>query len=292
MPRRTDLALEAHEELTAHPGRATKIPGVRARSRRLEGCDMTRVDVLDQRGAQAMGKDVGCYITLDFAASQQQPDFFQRAVRAVGSSLRPLLPEQGSVLVAALGNPAMTPDAIGPLAAEHILVTRHLIASFPRQFGTLRPVAVQRAGVLGTTGIESAESIRAVVAQLKPAAVIAIDALAARRKTRLCTAVQLTDTGIVPGSGVGNHRSALNRETLGVPVIAAGVPTVVDAATLAADLLEDAGVQQVPQLDAGGLFVTPRDIDQRVRQMAQIVGYGINWALQELDIEEITALLG
>ena len=194
-----------------------------------------------------------------------------------------------------LGNPAMTPDAVGPLAADSVLITRHLISAMPKHFSGFRPVAVFRSGVLGTTGVESAEAVRGLVAEVQPALVIAVDALASRRCERVCTTVQLSDTGIVPGSGVGNHRSALNQETLGVPVYAVGIPTVVDAATLAADLLEESGLTEVkPERLRQGqqtLMVTPRDIDQQVRDLSKVVGYGINWALQDLEIEEINALL-
>ncbi len=148
---------------------------------------------------------------------------------------------------------------------------------------------------LGTTGVESAEAVRGLAEEIKPALVIAIDALASRRVGRVCTTIQLSDTGIIPGSGVGNHRAALNRETLGVPVFAIGVPTVVDAATLAADLLEESGVENVRpeslQKEGQGLMVTPQDIDQQVRDLSKVIGYGINWALQDLEIEEINALL-
>ena len=151
------------------------------------------------------------------------------------------------------------------------------------------------AGVLGTTGVESAEAVRGMVEQVKPGLVIAVDALASRRMGRVCATVQLSDTGIVPGSGVGNHRSALNRETLGVPVYALGVPTVVDALTLAADLLEEAGEDSLDEERLRGereqFMVTPRDIDQQVRELSKVLGYGINWALQDLEIEEINALL-
>ncbi len=153
---------------------------------------------------------------------------------------------------------------------------------------------MQRTGVLGTTGVESAEAVRGLVEQVKPGLVIAVDALASRRMGRVCATVQLSDTGIVPGSGVGNHRAALNAETLGVPVVALGVPTVVDAATLAADLLEESGVEQVDEdklRENGTFMVTTRDIDQQVRDLAKVVGYGINWALQDLEIEEMNALL-
>ena len=189
----------------------------------------------------------------------------------------------------------MTPDAVGPLAADSVLVTRHLIAAMPKHFSGFRPVAVFRTGVLGTTGVESAEAVRGLVAEVQPALVIAIDALASRRVGRVCTTIQLSDTGIIPGSGVGNHRAALNRETLGIPVFAIGIPTVVDAATLAADLLEASGITdsdaETLRSSQQNLMVTPRDIDAQVRDLSKVVGYGINWALQDLDIEEINALL-
>ena len=200
-----------------------------------------------------------------------------------------------SMLVIGLGNAAMTPDAVGPLAVDSVLVTRHLISAMPKHFAGFRPVAVFRTGVLGTTGVESAEAVRGLVAEIQPALVIAIDALASRRVGRVCTTVQLSDTGIIPGSGVGNHRAALNQETLGVPVFAVGIPTVVDAATLAADLLEESGITEFDEKRLHGrkqpLMVTPRDIDQQVRDLAKVVGYGINWALQDLEIDEMNALL-
>ena len=190
---------------------------------------------------------------------------------------------------------AMTPDAVGPLAADSILITRHLIDAMPQHFSGFRPVAALRPGVLGTTGVESAEAVRGLVDRLHPSVVIAVDALASRRVGRVCCTVQFSDTGIIPGSGVGNHRSALNRETLGVPVLAVGVPTVVDAATLAADLLEESGLPE-PDLETlrsrpENLMVTPRDIDQQVRDLGKVIGYGINWALQDLEVDEINTLL-
>ena len=168
-------------------------------------------------------------------------------------------------------------------------------ANMPKQFAGFRDVSVFRTGVLGTTGIESAEAVQGLIAQTKPAVVIAVDALAARRLNRVCATVQLSDTGIIPGSGVGNHRLALNRETLGLPVLAVGVPTVVDGATLAADLLEESGITEFDEKKLRGrntgLFVTPRDIDAQVRDLSKAVGYWINWALQDLEIGEINALL-
>ena len=294
--KRTDLALEAREIWQESAEKTTRLAGVKATKQRQEGYPVTRVDILDGQGEAALGKPQGSYLTIDLTTFwQRKADFFERAVRAVGSQLKTLLPPEGPALVIGLGNDAMTPDAVGPLAVDSVLVTRHLIAAMPKHFSGFRPVAVQRTGVLGTTGVESAEAVRGLVAEVQPALVIAVDALASRRVGRVCATVQLSDTGIIPGSGVGNHRSALNRETLGVPVFAVGIPTVVDAATLAADLMEEAGIADIDEdkLRAGqqNLMVTPRDIDQQVRDLAKVVGYGINWALQDLEIEEINALL-
>ena len=294
--KRTDLALEAREIWQESAEKTTRLAGVKATKQRQEGYPVTRVDILDGRGEAALGKPQGSYLTIDLTTFwQRKADFFERAVRAVGSQLKTLLPPEGPALVIGLGNAAMTPDAVGPLAVDSVLVTRHLIAAMPKHFSGFRPVAVQRTGVLGTTGVESAEAVRGLVAEVQPALVIAVDALASRRVGRVCATVQLSDTGIIPGSGVGNHRSALNRETLGVPVFAVGIPTVVDAATLAADLLEESGIMDIDgdklRSSQQNLMVTPRDIDQQVRDLGKVVGYGINWALQDLEIEEIDALL-
>lgn len=294
--KRTDLALEARELWQESAQKATRLSGVKATKTKLEGYPLTRVDILDRRGEEALGKPQGSYLTIDLTTFwQRKTDFFERAVRAVGSQLKELLPAEGSALIIGLGNAAMTPDAVGPLAVDNVLITRHLISAMPKHFAGFRPAAVFRTGVLGTTGVESAEAVRGLVAEVQPSLVIAIDALASRRVGRVCSTVQLSDTGIIPGSGVGNHRAALNQETLGVPVFAVGIPTVVDAATLAADLLEESGIAEIDEEKLRGgkqnLMVTPRDIDAQVRDLAKVVGYGINWALQDLEIEEMTALL-
>lgn len=294
--KRTDLALEARELWQESAEKTTRLSGVKATKQKQEGYPVTRVDILDQRGEEALGKPQGSYLTIDLTTFwQRKADFFERAVRAVGSQLKTLLPAEGPALVIGLGNAAMTPDAVGPLAVDNVLITRHLIAAMPKHFAGFRPVAVFRTGVLGTTGVESAEAVRGLVAEIQPSLVIAIDALASRRVGRVCATVQLSDTGIIPGSGVGNHRAALNQETLGVPVFAVGIPTVVDAATLTADLLEESGITEFDEKRLRSrkqpLMVTPRDIDQQVRDLSKVVGYGINWALQDLEIEEMNALL-
>ncbi len=295
LKRRTDLALEAKELWTESAEKETKLEGVRARDSLREGYQVTTVDILDEQGASSLGKPVGSYVTVQLdALARREEDAFGRAARAIAAELNGLLklPEEATCLVVGLGNRAITPDAIGPGVADHTMVTRHLVEQAPEHFGSFRPVAALAAGVLGTTGVESGELVKAVAEKIRPGCIIAVDALASRSMDRVCTTVQLANTGIVPGSGVGNHRAALNRETLGVPVIAVGVPTVVDAGTLAADILAEAGQEGLdPEALAGageGLMVTPRDIDQRVADLVKVIGYGINLALQPgLTIEDV-----
>ena len=299
LKRRTDLALEAKELWTESAEKETKLEGVRARDSLREGYQVTTVDILDEQGASSLGKPVGSYVTVQLdALARREEDAFGRAARAIAAELNGLLklPEEATCLVVGLGNRAITPDAIGPGVADHTMVTRHLVEQAPEHFGSFRPVAALAAGVLGTTGVESGELVKAVAEKIRPGYIIAVDALASRSMDRVCTTVQLANTGIVPGSGVGNHRAALNRETLGVPVIAVGVPTVVDAGTLAADILAEAGQEGLdPEALAGageGLMVTPRDIDQRVADLVKVIGYGINLALQPgLTIKDVDLFL-
>lgn len=295
LQRRTDLAVEAKQIWEESAQENTQLQGVEAHESTREGFGVTMVRILDSRGEQALGKPVGHYVTVDLTGlRQREEDAFGRAVRALAGELAQLLPlqEGDSALVVGLGNRAITPDAVGPKAADHTMVTRHLVEQVPQHFGHFRPVSALAAGVLGTTGMESGELVAAVVGQLHPACVIAVDALASRSLSRVCRTVQIADTGIVPGAGVGNARAALNRETLGVPVIAVGVPTVVDAATLAADLLSEAGQEDLdPAALAGsgeGVIVTPREIDTDVADLAKVIGYGINLALQPgLRVEDV-----
>ena len=293
LERRTDLALEAHELRSG----GSQLPGVTCENTQAEGFPLTTVRVTSAEGAAALGKPEGVYHTLDLTGLERREEgAFPRAVKSLAALLAPLMPPEGDVLVVGLGNRAITPDAIGPQAADKTLVTRHLISLSPEHFGDFRPVSALAAGVLGTTGIESGEIVQAVCAKTGPKAVIAIDALAARRVERLCATVQVCDTGIAPGSGVGNHRFALDQASLGVPVIAVGVPTVVDGATLAADILEGTGKEADPAALAGApgasLMVTPRDIDQRVADLGKVIGYAVSLALQpQLDLEGLEMLV-
>ena len=292
--RRTDLALEAKELWEESAQETAKLEGVRALSKTREGFPAETVQILDERGERALGKPVGRYVTLTMdALARREENAFARAARAVGGELARLMDgvdPKGLALVVGLGNRAITPDAVGPKVHESTLVTRHLVEQTPEHFGAFRPVASLSAGVLGTTGMESGELVQAVCRRLKPACVVAVDALASRSLKRLCRTVQLSDTGIAPGSGVGNHRWALDRDSLGTPVFAVGVPTVVEASTLAADLLNR---EELPPLGEGrGLLVTPKDIDSQVNDLSKVIGYGISLALQPgLDVSDLDLLL-
>ena len=288
---RTDLALEARE--TAAASENGEIPGVSLTERESEGFPVTEVLILDARGEQKLGKPIGKYITvaLDRYIAREE-GAFEDASRVLSEELRRLLRLRGneSILVAGLGNDAITPDAVGPRTARRILATRHLVSAVPEHFGDLRSVSVLESGVLARTGMESAEVIRAVCEKLMPDRVIAVDALCSGSPERLCRTVQLTDSGIVPGSGVGNRRKALNEKTLGVPVVAVGVPTVTDALTLCRALSpETEFLQDRPE---SAMIVTPREIDAGVEDCAKLAAMAINLALQDtLTGADVTMLL-
>ena len=292
--RRTDLALEAHALFRAAQ-EGSGVDGLSLTERTRRGCAVTTVTVENEEVSRALGKPRGTYVTLDLRTlSPEDPVYTERASLVLRDELRVLLGHAvGTALVVGLGNRAVTPDIIGPCAADHVPATRHLKGCVA--FDTLADVSVLTPGVLGTTGLEAAELVRGAVETVRPELVVAIDALASQSLGRVCTTVQLTDAGIIPGSGVGNHRRALTRETLGVPVLAVGVPTVVDAATLALDLLDEAGAD-LPDPAAlrghGTVMVTPRDIDKRAEELARIVGFGVGLALQPaLSLDELRALI-
>ena len=289
---RTDLAVEAHALWRENAENTTKLSGVCACEEEVNGYPVHRVEILDEDGERALGKKQGTYLTLDISALRKgDGDAFEGAVKVIAKLLAPMLPKEGTVLVGGIGNRQMTPDALGPLTLEHLLITRHLGKILPE----FRPVAAIGAGVLGTTGMEVAEWVRGAAQRIEPSAVILVDALAARSLDRLCKTIQIADSGLVPGSGVGNHRKALTRDTLGVPVISVGVPTVVDAATLAVDMVQSCGgtVERAQLAQEGrSLFVTPDSIDAKIRELAKLIGYGLNLALQpQLGVEDLAALV-
>ncbi len=275
---RTDLALEQRELI----GSGGELPGVAAREETCSGLTVTTIDILDERGADILCKPVGRYVTVELdSLLRRREASFSDAARLIADQLRALLPEGGGcTLVAGLGNAAMTPDAVGPLSLDSVLATRHLKKQLPEDFAAFGEVCAVRPGVLGTTGLETAELLRSVCSAVSPARILAVDALASSSLERLCRTVQISSAGIVPGSGVGNDRAELCERTLGAPVIAIGVPTVVDAANFSRDEA------------ARGMFVTPRDIDASVRDISKLIGYAIDLALHSgLTVEDIDTLI-
>lgn len=290
---RTDLAVEAIENHKT----AAALPHVRQSNCMLEGFAVHEVRILSEDAAREIGKPQGRYLTLELdALIRREEDAFPRACKALSTLLRELLPRpnDGPVLIAGLGNRMITPDAIGPQTTDHVIATRHLVAQSPAIFADWRPVSALAPGVLGQTGVETGEVICGVLDRVRPAAVIAVDALAAGRLSRLLRTVQLTDTGITPGAGVGNARAALNEETLGIPVIAVGVPTVVDGATLAHEISSQLGQPACEALDdlSQPVMITTRDIDREVADISRMIGYAVNMALHpHLSVADIDLYL-
>ncbi|MBP0973946.1 MAG: GPR endopeptidase [Oscillospiraceae bacterium] len=270
MQYRTDLAVE---RLAA----AQNSPWIEEH-RRGKAFSVTEIRIADEESGRPLGKGKGRYITLESEALSRFSDENEARALELAEELRALLPAEGCVLVAGLGNPDITPDALGPRTAAGVLATRHLrqeLAGEEDFLRSLRQVSVLSGGVLGQTGIESAELILAIVRQIEPVAVIAVDALACSSLERLGTTIQIADTGIAPGSGVANHRRALDAATLGIPVIGIGVPTVIGMRTIAEDLT---GKRPLPLRE--DMMVTPRDVDRLITQAARLLACGINLALQ------------
>lgn len=276
MSLRTDLAVEMREILTE-----SERSGVDVKKWKIENAEVTQVEILTPEGEKAMGKPKGKYITVDLPEFSHESELLDGRLTALTKTLRELLPQNcRSVLVAGLGNENITPDALGPMCAKQIFATRHIEKTAKDELGIafLRPVCAVSTGVLGQTGIETAEYIASMVKLVKPDAVIVVDALASRKLSRVGKTVQLSDTGISPGSGVGNARAKINAESAGAPVIAVGVPTVVDAATIVSELTD--GNDNSVKGEASEMMVTPRDIDTVISRAARLLSLSINCALQ------------
>ena len=292
---RSDLALECKELLR------DECAGVSSEENHFGDIKITRITVENDEGARRIGKPCGTYTTIELPCISQQSENDEDARTALSVELSRLLPKDGPVLVAGLGNSDITPDALGPKTIEKILATRHISGELSRSIGLgeLRPVAAVSPGVLGKTGIETAEILSGIVGRVCPSAVIVIDALASRRLERLGKTVQISNTGIAPGSGVGNRRSEISAASLGVPVISMGVPTVVDALTLAHDILLDDDDKDDKSEKSGAkvfssaaeMMVTPREIDTVISGAAQLMALGINCTLHpHLTPEELLLL--
>lgn len=294
---RTDLALEAREIWAENSKKSDELRGVETKTAEKGNIKVTTVEILDRQGERALDKPMGKYVSVELEGFlRREENSFDDACALISEELKNVLnlKDDESVLVAGLGNSGITPDSIGPECVSNVMVTRHLKTRMPNDFKSFRSVSAVCTGVLGTTGMESKALLEAVTAHVKPSVIIAVDALASRRTERLCSTIQIADTGIVPGSGVGNAREALNKKTLGIPVIAIGVPTVVDAGTLAISVAKDAGISLDPSsLGAeAGMIVTTRDIDKQVKDISRIIGYSINMALHDgLRIEDVTSFI-
>lgn len=292
MQMRTDLALEAREFVDE------KESGIAVKEEEQDGIKISEIKILNNNAAKKMNKPIGTYITAELEPLTDNLRDGDAKAEYIGKLIEPLLPKDGTILIAGIGNETITPDALGPKSANNILATRHISGELKRSLGLagLRSVAVLAPGVLGQTGIETGELIKSVVKSIKPSAVIAIDALASRSLSRLGCTIQISDAGISPGSGVGNHHLSLNKETMGIPVIGIGVPTVVDAQTLALELIPEAELSypQKGLVSPRGeqMIVTPREIDLLIERASRLVGMSLNCALHKgLSAEDFCMLL-
>lgn len=307
---RTDLAIEVRDLLLKETGK--EVSGVQVDNEETPIGLVSRVNITTREGAERMGKVPGRYTTIESSALRdrdkaQQEELSKVFAKELSAFLTPL-GDEDTILVVGLGNWNATPDALGPRVVHHLLVTRHLFnITPPEKRGGLRPVCAIAPGVLGTTGMETGEIIRGVVDRIKPKCVIAVDALASRSVNRVCGTIQIADTGIHPGSGIGNKRIGITKETLGCDVIAIGVPTVVHAITIVGDALEMLGpnepgrdvnsqkrdaLRQVLNPSMGDMIVTPKEIDVLIDDVSKLLAGGINAAVHPgIDWEEILAYI-
>jgi spore protease len=291
---RTDLALEVRETFEDDN---VEIKGVVLEEDydKKKDIRVTRVEIKDQKGADAMGKPIGTYITIEAPRLGGSDESFHEPIsEEIAKYIKELAGELSDkeILVAGLGNRDVTPDALGPQVVDNLFITRHLIKEFGRGFQErhkMGNISAISPGVMAQTGMETSEVIRGIIHETSPKLVIVIDALAARSVHRLNTTIQITDTGISPGSGVGNNRKALNKESLGVDVIALGVPTVVDAATIVSDTMEQFMSKQgfkeeeihqfigeINEQSMGNMFVTPKNIDESINRISYTISEALN----------------
>lgn len=292
---RTDLAMENGEKFEKDH---VEIPGVKIHKHydKKKELRTTLVKIETDQGSRLMEKPIGTYITMEAPSLAVSDEGYHKKIsQELSRHLKKLLPKQlKSILVVGLGNQDVTPDALGPCVINHLHITRHLI----REYGANSPgtehypmISALIPGVMAQTGMETLEIIHGVSKKTQPDVIVVIDALAARNTRRLNCTIQLTDTGISPGSGVGNHRCALTQETLGIPVIGLGIPTVVDAGTIVHDavskLLEaldeseiDEFLGEIVNPSLCSMFVTPKDIDETIRRLSLTISEGLNLAFQ------------
>lgn len=306
---RTDLALERRDLYRKANNIKDEIPGIETEEEEKKNIKITRVKITNEEGANAIGKPEGNYITIDTknlknASEEEIQEFAQCLANELTRLYEIHLNGKEDILVVGLGNMGVTPDALGPSVVKDIDITRHLLKYAPQYLepGT-RPVSAIAPGVLGTTGIETQEILKGIVENVKPKLIIVIDSLASKSIERISSTIQIADTGIVPGAGVGNARKELSEDTLGIPIIALGIPTVVEAATIAADSI-DLFIEKLQQEAKSNVYlnelkkqdkyemirevlipndynfiVTPKEIDGLIENMSSVVARGINISL-------------
>lgn len=308
---RTDLAIEAHEMCSKEKAKKNHLDGIDVEEYEKNGIYVTVITVKNKNGADIIGKPIGKYITIEAPQLKYSLKVYENTCKAIAAQIRTLfdINEDTRTLVVGLGNKFITPDALGPQVISKLMVTNHL-KTHMKDFmdDSYSAVCAIAPGVLGTTGIETGDIIKGVAEKVSPQLVIAVDALASRSIDRISTTIQISDTGISPGSGVENKRSGINEKSLGIPVIAIGVPTVVDAATIAADCIDIAYSKSgmLPEMEdrhgfissalarnVGNMMVTPKDIDAVIERTAKTVANGINLALhRDLSFEDIESYVG
>lgn len=290
---RTDLALEATE---IHKN----IKGVKVKENKRGKSAITELLIESDTAAKKIGKPKGRYITVTLPPITDYLHYNDERIQTLSNEIKKLIPKSGLILVVGLGNTEITPDALGPKAVDNVLATRHISRELAKSIGLgeLRPVSVLTPGVLGKTGIEVSESLSGLIKGINPNCLIVIDALASRKLSRLGCTVQLSNSGIAPGAGVGNKRPTLDENTLGVPVISIGIPTVVDAESLAHDILEDYDKKSDKESQDNlkslekNMMVTPKEVDLLINRAALLIGMAINCALHPtFSPEELYSLI-
>lgn len=294
MEKRTDLALEVRESF---PEDQVEIQGVILKEdwNKEKEIKITTVQIENEKGQQAMGKPIGTYITIEAPhLNENDEDYHKPLSEEITKYIQKLANglTNKSVLIVGLGNRDATPDSLGPRVVDHLFTTRHLIREFGESFRNYHKMEMMSAiapGVMAQTGMETGEILKGIIKEVMPDLVIAIDALASRSASRLNTTIQITNTGICPGSGVGNHRNAINRESLGVDVIALGVPTVIDARTIVLDhmevVLQKQGFSEkeigqflgeISDSSMENMFVTPKNIDEAMKRISYTISEALN----------------
>lgn len=309
---RTDLALEARELYNQSAKETSEINGVEADVKKDSGITITKIAITNENGEKALGKPKGTYVTIEAPDIKYSTEMYEKTCYLLADEIKNMasVNKNTKTLVVGLGNKSITPDALGPDVVSKLMVTNHMKGKIEGLFDEdLSSVCAIAPGVLGTTGMETAEIIKGVIGQVHPDLCICVDALASRSLDRISTTFQLADTGINPGAGVDNNRSGLNEKTLGIKVIAIGVPTVVDALTIASDVIDSAFdntngdipndykknelIKNALSQNIKKLMVTPKDIDSVIDKASKTVANGINMALHKnLTFEAIESFVG